>query len=82
MSSAKSSLASASRERPDAILARMQREAEDLIRKLSWSSRLNGDWSFLTYLYDLGYSRADKWLAQSFDCIGVKSTVNLREKYF
>jgi NTE family protein len=57
-------------------------EAEDLIRKLSWSSRLNGDWSFLTYLYDLGYRRADQWLAESFDCVGVKSTVNLREKYF
>ncbi len=57
-------------------------EAEDLIRKLSWSSRLNGDWGFLTHLYDLGYRRADTWLAESFDCIGVRSTVNLREKYF
>jgi NTE family protein len=57
-------------------------EAEDFIRKLSWSSRLNGDWSFLTYLYDMGYRRADQWLAESFDCIGVRSTVNLREKYF
>ncbi len=57
-------------------------EAEDLIRKLSWSSRLNGDWAFLTHLYDMGRARADQWLATCFDRVGVASSVNLREKYF
>jgi NTE family protein len=57
-------------------------EAEDLIRKLSWSSRLNGDWSFLTYLHEMGRRRAEDWLVANFDGVGVKSTVNLREKYF
>jgi len=57
-------------------------EAEDLIRKLSWSSRLNGDWGFLTHLYEMGRARADKWLAANFDRIGVESTIDLYAKYF
>jgi NTE family protein len=57
-------------------------EAEDLIRKLSWSSRLNGDWDFLTYLYNMGRARAEKWLDASFDRVGVESTVDLYAKYF
>jgi NTE family protein len=57
-------------------------EAEDLIRELDWSSRLNGDWGFLTHLHALGRRRADKWLAANFDCVGVKSTVDLQAKYF
>jgi NTE family protein len=57
-------------------------EAEDLIRELSWSSRLNGAWSFLTHLHEMGRARADKWLADNFDRIGVASTVDLEKKYF
>jgi NTE family protein len=57
-------------------------EAEDLIRKLSWSSRLNGDWKFLTYLHKKGRARADTWLAANLDRVGVKSTVDLYAKYF
>ncbi len=57
-------------------------EAEDLIRKLSWSSRLNGDWDFLMHLHEMGRQRADKWLAANFDRLGDQSTVDLQEKYF
>jgi NTE family protein len=57
-------------------------EAEDLISKLSASSRLNGDWSFLTFLHESGRERADDWLKANFDRIGVESTVDLEEKYF
>jgi len=57
-------------------------EAEDLIRELSWSSRLNGDWDFLMHLHKMGRARADKWLAANFDRIGVESTVDLQKKYF
>ena len=57
-------------------------EAEDLIRELSWSSRLNGDWDFLMHLFEMGRARADKWLAANFDSIGVASTVDLYAKYF
>ena len=57
-------------------------EAEDLITKLSWSSRLNGDWSLLTHLHEMGRARADKWLKANFDRVGTESTVNLHDKYF
>ncbi|MGB6535623.1 MAG: patatin-like phospholipase family protein, partial [Xanthobacteraceae bacterium] len=57
-------------------------EAEDLIRTLSWSSRLNGDWTFLTYLHKLGRERAEQWLNANLDHVGVKSTVDLYAKYF
>jgi NTE family protein len=57
-------------------------EAEDVIREFSWSSRLNGDWKFMTHLYKMGRARADEWLAEKFDRIGVESTIDLREKYF
>jgi NTE family protein len=57
-------------------------EAEDLIRELAWSSRLNGDWDFLMHLHKMGRARADEWLTANFDQIGVKSTVDLQAKYF
>jgi NTE family protein len=57
-------------------------EAEDEVRKFSWSSRLNADWDFLMHLHRMGRARADKWLAANFDHIGVKSTVDLQAKYF
>ncbi len=57
-------------------------EAEDLIRELSWSSRLNGDWDFLMHLHKMGRECADKWLAANFDRVGVESTVDLQAKYF
>ncbi len=56
-------------------------EAEDLIRKLSWSSRLNGNWDFLMHLHEMGRRRADHWLKANFDMVGVRSTVDLEEKY-
>jgi len=57
-------------------------EAEDLIRELSWSSRLNGDWDFLMHLHELGRKRTTEWLTANFDRIGIASTVDLQQKYF
>lgn len=57
-------------------------EAEDFIRKLSWSSRLNGNWEFLKRLHEVGRKHADQWLRGNFDHIGVNSTVDLEKKYF
>jgi NTE family protein len=57
-------------------------EAEDLIRELSWSSRLNGDWDFLIELFNGGRERADQWLAANFDRLGVESTIDLHARYF
>jgi NTE family protein len=56
-------------------------DANDIIRKLSSSSKMNADWNFLTYLFEVGRERADKWLATNFDYLGVKSTVDLKSRY-
>ena len=56
-------------------------EAEDVIKELAGSSKMNADWRFLSYLFDLGRERADKWLAQNFDKLGVETTVDLKARY-
>ena len=57
-------------------------EAEDVIRELPGSSRLNNDWDFLCHLHEVGRARAGKWLAAHFDHLGRESTVDLEAKYF
>jgi NTE family protein len=57
-------------------------DAEDVIRKFPGSSRLNADWGFVAHLHGVGRQRADQWLASNFDDLGVRSTVDLRAKYF
>jgi NTE family protein len=42
---------------------------------------MNADWKFLTYLFELGRERADKWIAANFDRVGVETTVDLQAKY-
>jgi NTE family protein len=57
-------------------------EAEDLVRQFTASSRLNSDWDFLTELFKNGRDRADAWLKDNFDRLGVESSVDLYAKYF
>jgi NTE family protein len=56
-------------------------DAEDVISELAGSSKMNADWKFLTYLFELGRERADKWIAANFDRVGVETTVDLQAKY-
>jgi NTE family protein len=56
-------------------------EADDVMRKLGLSSKFNADWQFLMHLHDIGYSRAESWLASHFANIGVESTVDIQTKY-
>jgi NTE family protein len=56
-------------------------EAEDVIRDLSGSSKMNGTWKFLTHLFNIGRERADQWLAANFDRVGVESTIDVHAKY-
>ena len=53
-------------------------DANDIIRNLSGSSKMNADWNFLMYLFKIGRERADKWLATNFDHLGAE--VNRRSK--
>jgi NTE family protein len=56
-------------------------DGEDVIGTLSNSSKLNGNWGFLSYLHNAGRERADQWLAANFDRIGVETTVDMRARY-
>lgn len=56
-------------------------EAEDVIRDLSGSSKMNAEWRFLTHLFEIGRERADKWLTDSFDRVGLASTVDVQARY-
>jgi NTE family protein len=57
-------------------------EAEDIIRDLAATSKLNADWTFLTHLFERGREQADAWLAENFDSVGVATTVDLKAEYF
>jgi NTE family protein len=45
------------------------------------SSRLNAEWSFFKELKNLGRATAKKWLAENYDAIGVRATLDLQEVY-
>lgn len=53
-------------------------EAPGEVTSLGSSSRMNPEWAFLLHLFDLGRDSADKWLAQHFDDIGERETVDIR----
>jgi len=57
-------------------------EAEDIIKSLSGSSKMNADWEFLMHLFKLGREHADAWLLANFDRIGVETTIDLKSRYF
>jgi NTE family protein len=56
-------------------------DAEDFMRELSVTSKLNADWEFLCHLRDVGRTAAERWLAASFDALGTRSTIDIRDKY-
>jgi NTE family protein len=56
-------------------------EAQDFMRDLGVSSKLNCDWEFLTHLRDVGRESAEAWLAARFDAIGNESSVDLETAY-
>ena len=56
-------------------------EAEDIIRELAGSSKMNADWKFLMHLFEIGRDRADKWIAANYDRIGAETTVDLKARY-
>ena len=56
-------------------------EAEDAMRELGVSSKLNVDWGFLQHLRDVGREKAGAWLAKNRRHLGKRSTVDLREMF-
>jgi NTE family protein len=56
-------------------------EADEELKRLGASSKLNSDLDFLLHLKDVGERAADAWLAKNFDKLGVDSTVDLAATY-
>jgi len=55
--------------------------ADDVMRELGVSSKLNADWGFLLHLHEAGRNHADQWIDACFDRLGVASTVDIRAQY-
>ncbi len=53
-------------------------EAEEALKPLSASSKLNTEWVFLTHLRDIGRETASAWLEASIDKVGRESSLDLR----
>jgi NTE family protein len=49
-------------------------QAEEEMRELSVSSKLNAEWSFLQHLHDIGHRTAGRWLEENRENIGVRGT--------
>jgi NTE family protein len=56
-------------------------EAEEQMRGLGVSSKLNARMDFLLHLKEIGRDVADRWIATHFDAIGERSTIDIREKF-
>jgi len=56
-------------------------EGDDVIGKLSKSSKMNYDWDFLMHLHSIGREHTDDWLRANFDRLGAESTIDLHSKY-
>lgn len=48
----------------------------DGMLELGATSKLNAEWSFLTYLRDMGRARATEWLNENFDAVGQRSSID------
>jgi NTE family protein len=55
--------------------------ADKVMKKLGVSSKLNAEWDFLLHLHAAGRQHADAWIEESFDRLGMESTVDIRTQY-
>jgi NTE family protein len=56
-------------------------EDELQMQKYGVSSKLNADWCFVKTLHKLGRTAADRWLADNFDNIGMRSTFEVESMF-
>ena len=64
----------------DALFHRISAETE--LNPLGASSKMNGEWDFLTHLHDIGYQTTETWLDENFDALGNRSTLDVERIYF
>jgi len=55
--------------------------AEEAMSHLGASSKFNGDWDFLRYLYDLGVETTETWLEEHYDHLERETTLDLAKTY-
>jgi len=55
--------------------------SDQTMMALGVSSKLNADWGFLCHLRDQGRVEAERWLAQNYDAIGERCSIDLREEF-
>jgi NTE family protein len=51
------------------------------MHNLNASSKMNADWDFFLYLKEIGRKTAEEWLKRDLKMVGVKSTIDIREKF-
>jgi NTE family protein len=56
-------------------------DAEDEMRKLGASSKLNAQWDFLMYLHRLGHERAEAFLEAHYEKLGRESSTDLAARF-
>ncbi len=56
-------------------------EAETFMSELGAASKFNADWTFLTHLRDTGRTCAEEWLAANYDNLGVRTSIDIQDKY-
>lgn len=56
-------------------------DADEEMKTLGASSKMNSEWAFLVHLRDIGRRAAEGWIDRHFDDIGERSTVDLRTMF-
>lgn len=51
------------------------------MKDLNASSKMNAGWDFFRHLHGIGYAAADRWLKTHWSDIGVRCTLDIREKF-
>ena len=63
----------------DALFHRIN--ADEELKPLGVSSKLNSEWEFLQHLHDVGYRTTSTWLDQNYDDLGKRSTLDYESVY-
>lgn len=56
-------------------------QSGERMRALDATSKLNAEWDFLKYLFEIGRESATHWLEAHFDDLGKRSSFNVRELF-
>ncbi|MDJ0895884.1 MAG: patatin-like phospholipase family protein [Alphaproteobacteria bacterium] len=52
--------------------------ADEHLKPLSASSKLNAEWAFLQHLFEIGRNSSEAWLKEAYPALGQHSTVDVR----